>query len=184
MRQLRHQTSARMHRAAVQAAVCWPAGCIPPHTSLLRASETLTLVSKGITSALRDTLQGGVSPHMSSQRWSGVRQLILLRTKRKAAEAALSSFMLASADGERARQQEEPTPVSTLVLNCFVDVIGQQVCCACAERVDGHVTGAILNLFFRMQHFHPSIMSIALAEFHRMLLLMQVISCHTARNSF
>ena len=64
---------------------------------------------------------------MSSERWSGVRQLILLRTKRKAAEAALSSFMLGGADGERERKHEEAAPVSTLVLNCFIDVIGQQV---------------------------------------------------------
>ncbi len=64
---------------------------------------------------------------MSPEAWSGVRQLILLRTKRKAAEAALNSFMLAGGGGESEQIKQEPAPVSTLVLNCFVDVIGQQV---------------------------------------------------------
>ena len=35
--------------------------------------------------------------------------------------------MLGGADGERERKHEEAAPVSTLVLNCFIDVIGQQV---------------------------------------------------------
>ncbi len=64
---------------------------------------------------------------MSAERWSGVRQLILLRTKRKAAEAALSSFMVMGAENDQEHSRQEPAPVSTLVLNCFIDIIGEQV---------------------------------------------------------
>jgi hypothetical protein len=77
-----------------------------------------------LVSHLRASLQGG---NLSSEAWSGVRQLILLRTKRKAAEAALNSFMLAGGGGESEQIRQEPAPVSTLVRNRFVDVIGQQV---------------------------------------------------------
>jgi hypothetical protein len=92
--------------------------------------EQLTRLSQGISQSLRDALQGGARGNMSAEGWSGVRQLILLRTKRKAAEAALSSFMIATAENENdaAHARREPAPASTLVLNCFVDIISQQVC--------------------------------------------------------
>jgi hypothetical protein len=111
---------------------------------------------------------------MSCDSWSGVRQLILLRTKRKAAEAALSSFMLSGGDQERQHNYQEPAPLSTLVLNCFIDVIGQQVQRTCLN------VQLLLSKFLRMQEFYPSMMSIALAEFHGMLLSMQVrlLCCH------
>ncbi len=130
--------------------------------------KQLTRLSQGISQSLRGALQGGARGNMSAEGWSGVRQLILLRTKRKAAEAALSSFMIAAAENENDAARREPAPASTLVLNCFVDIISQQVCRA--ERI------AIAQLHSQgsVQDFHPSIMSIALAEFYHMLLLMQV----------
>ena len=88
------------------------------------AMSCVTRTSQAITSTLRTSLQGR---NMSAEAWCGVRQLLLLRTKRKAAEAALSTFMLAGDDKEVAQNRLAPTPVSTLVLNCFIDVIGQQV---------------------------------------------------------
>ena len=88
----------------------------------------MTCTSQAITSTLRASLQGR---NMSAEAWCGVRQLLLLRTKRKAAEAALSTFMLAGDDKEVAQNGLAPTPVSTLVLNCFIDVIGQQVWRSC-----------------------------------------------------
>jgi hypothetical protein len=104
----------------------WPAGAVCTVTD---PRHTLTLFSAGITSALRDRLHGHAAGHLTTEGWSAVRQLILLRTKRKAAEAALSSFMLTTADCIRGQDQRESAPLSTLVLNCFVDIIGQQVPC-------------------------------------------------------
>jgi hypothetical protein len=113
---------------------------------------------------------------MTTEAWSAVRQLILLRTKRKAAEAALNSFMISTADCNRGQHEQESAPLSTLVLNCFVDVIGQQVQSAViphpkhlfrrAGKSSAHAALA--------QEFFPSTMSIALQQFYNMLLYMQV----------
>jgi hypothetical protein len=97
----------------------------PRHCQIVHHRRTLTPSSAGITSALRDRLHSHTA--MTTEGWSSVRQLILLRTKRKAAEAALNSFMLTTADCSRGQPQQQSAPLSTLVLNCFVDVIGQQV---------------------------------------------------------
>jgi lipoate synthase len=121
---------------------------------------------------LRASLQGG---NLSSEAWSGVRQLILLRTKRKAAEAALNSFMLAGGGGESEQIRQEPAPVSTLVLNCFVDVIGQQV-----RRLGPSLHVISQKQFFRLQEFYPNTMSVALEEFYHVLASMQVNSSFCA----
>jgi hypothetical protein len=144
------------------------------HCQIVHPRHTLTPSSAGITSALRDRLHGHTA--MTTEGWSSVRQLILLRTKRKAAEAALNSFMLTTADCSQGQPQQQSAPLSTLVLNCFVGVIGQQVQPAVNPRPKHPFRRAVKSNAHSAlaQEFFPSMMSIALQQFYSMLLYMQV----------